>query len=239
MKEKERYIRHKNLVSEKVQEQVIAVIGAGGLGSFCIRELVSLGVKELRIIEYDKVEYSNLNRQILYKDKDVGKDKIHILEKILSEFNPQIKYRFYKTKITKENIGEILRGCTFVFDCVDNICTRKIVNEFCIKEGLNIVEGGVEKKYGFAGVFNKSSPCLNCMGYFHRDIESKKEVIVTTVAVTASFQVELFLKVLNGEEVFGRLYQLDMNSFEVEKIDFNIQQRCKWHGGDKGKKGEA
>lgn len=149
---------------ERLKESKVCVIGLGGLGSGIVYYLASAGIGTLGLIDQDLVELSNLNRQILHYEEDVGKVKtLSALEKI-TKLNPDINITQYSTRIDSSNIEAILSKYDFIVEASDNFETKFLVNDICCKLKIPFVIGGV---YQFEGqlmtVIPGESACYRCM----------------------------------------------------------------------------
>lgn len=149
---------------EKLKSSRVCVIGLGGLGSGIVYYLASAGVGFLGLMDQDKVELSNLNRQILHYEEDKGKAKtLSAVEKI-SKLNPDINIEKYSISLDSSNIEELISNYDFVVEASDNFETKFLVNDTCCKLGIPLVIGGV---YQFEGqmltVIPGQTACYRCM----------------------------------------------------------------------------
>ena len=123
---------------KKISSARVSVVGVGGLGCPLILYLANTGIGNLGLIDNDKVEVSNLNRQIIFNSTDVGKFKVVQAKKILSKINKRIKVSDYKNRLTKKNIQKILNNYDIICDCSDNFATRYLLNDYCLKKKKDI-----------------------------------------------------------------------------------------------------
>ncbi len=149
---------------KKIFSAKVLVIGAGGLGCPLILYLANSGVGNIGIIDNDKVEVSNLNRQILFTQKDVGKFKVLQAKKVIKKINKNIKVSIYKSKIDKNNITSIIKKFDIICDGTDNFKTRYLINDFCLMYKKKLISAAIS---GFDGqIFNfnfkKKTPCFRC-----------------------------------------------------------------------------
>ena len=165
-----RYSRHFLLpeVGEEGQAKLlgakILMVGAGGLGSPAAYYLAAAGVGTLGIIDNDVVDISNLQRQILHANDRVGTPKVESAKKTLEGLNPDVKVIPYQSKLTSENIMEILKDYDFVVDGCDNFPTRYLVNDACVLMGKPNVHGSIFQFEGQATVFYPGKgPCYRCL----------------------------------------------------------------------------
>jgi len=149
---------------EKLKAASILLIGAGGLGSPLGLYLSAAGVGRLGIVDFDKVDYSNLQRQILHRTKDVGRSKVKSAKRRIGEVNPLVKVKTYEFPLTRDNIMKIIKKYDIVIDGTDNFQTRYLVNDACIFQNKPNVYGSVFRFDGQASVFYPGKgPCFRCI----------------------------------------------------------------------------
>ena len=139
---------------DKIAQAKVLVIGAGGLGCPALQYLAAAGVGTIGIVDFDVVEISNLQRQILYTVDDIGKSKAIIASKKIEALNPEIKINSYNYQITNKNALEILENYDIIIDGSDNFTTRYLVNDACMILGKPLIYGAVLRFEGQIGVFN-------------------------------------------------------------------------------------
>lgn len=139
-------------------------IGAGGLGSPCSLYLTAAGIKEITIIDNDTVSISNLQRQILFNETHVGKDKSETAKNVLKALNSEVKINAYKEFIDEKTIKKYMKGQDFIVDCSDNLKTKFLVNKTAIENNLRCVIAGIKDFYGQILTVNpKKSACYHCV----------------------------------------------------------------------------
>ena len=138
----------------KINAAKVLVIGAGGLGSPVIQYLAAAGVGTLAVADFDVLEIHNLNRQIIHQEKNVGKPKVTSASEFVSALNSAINLIPINTKITSENIQQILSPYDIVVDCSDNFKTRYLVNDACVLLDKILVYGSILSFEGQLAVFN-------------------------------------------------------------------------------------
>ena len=159
-REQQRYARHLILpqLGEagqlKLKAARVLVIGAGGLGSPLLQYLAAAGVGTIGIVDPDRVSHSNLQRQVLYGESDLGSLKVEAAKKRLLDLNPHIDIKTHATYFSKENALDLLAGYDLVADGTDNFPTRYLVNDACILSGLPYVYGSIFRFEGQVSVFN-------------------------------------------------------------------------------------
>lgn len=158
--EKIRYSRHLSIpeFGEKNQIQLktasILVIGAGGLGSPALLYLAGAGIGNIGIIDFDKIELSNLQRQILFNENDLGYHKSEIAANKLSQLNSDIKINYHNEQLNIDNVLNILSLYDLIIDGSDNFPTRYLVNDACVLLGKSLIHGSIYRFEGQVSVFN-------------------------------------------------------------------------------------
>lgn len=183
---------------ENLKQAKVVIAGAGGLGSPAAIYLTAAGVGTIRIIDHDKVELSNLNRQILHWDKDVGRDKVESAREKLSPLNWNVRIETVKETITEANVSHLIGGFDVVVDAMDNLPTRFVLNKAAVENRIAFVHGAV---YGLEGrvmtVLPGRSACLRCV-YRGLIPPQKFPVIGVTPAVIGCIQATEAIKYITG-----------------------------------------
>lgn len=169
-KEKYRYSRHLLLdkVGERGQQKLkaakVLVIGAGGLGCPVLQYLTAAGVGTIGIIDFDKVDETNLQRQILFTINDIGKNKAIAAKERLKQLNPFVQFDVFAEKLTVKNALSIFKHYDVVVDGTDNFSTRYLVNDACVITEKPLVYGAIYKFEGQVSLFNyKNGPSYRCL----------------------------------------------------------------------------
>lgn len=153
----------------RLKEASVAVVGAGGLGVPVLQYLVAAGVGRVGIVEMDRVELSNLHRQVLYATEDVGKPKALAAKERLLALNPLVRIEAHPVRLTSENALEILKDYEVLVDASDNFPTRYLVNDAAVLLGKPLVFGAVYQFDGQVAVFHhptaegEMGPCYRCL----------------------------------------------------------------------------
>jgi adenylyltransferase/sulfurtransferase len=148
----------------KLKQARVLLIGTGGLGAPLGLYLAAAGVGRLGLVDFDVVDFTNLQRQVTFSSRDVGRPKIEAARERLSALNPDIEIVAHETKLTSENAMEILRGYDFIADGTDNFPTRYLVNDACVLLGKPYVYGSIFRFEGQASVFaTPEGPCYRCL----------------------------------------------------------------------------
>jgi MoaD family protein len=166
----QRYSRHLILPEvgmdgqKKLKAGSVLCIGAGGLGSPAALYLAAAGVGRLGIVDFDAVDASNLQRQILHGTPDVGRSKLQSAKDRLTALNPEVRVDTFETRLTSANALELFKGYDVVLDGTDNFATRYLVNDACVLLGIPNAYGSIFRFEGQASVFaTKGGPCYRCL----------------------------------------------------------------------------
>ena len=138
----------------KIKQARVLVIGAGGLGCPVLQYLAAVGVGNIGIVDFDKVEVHNLHRQILYTENQVGAYKSTTAKAILENLNPNINIQSFEEKLTLKNAKNIIANFDYVVDGSDNFSTRYTINDTCVALNLPLIYGSIFKFEGQIAVFN-------------------------------------------------------------------------------------
>lgn len=164
-----RYIRHLILPEIGIEGQDILrkskvlCIGTGGLGSSALIHLACAGVGFLGLVDFDSVDITNLNRQIMFNFTDVGKSKVLCASDYLKKLNPELNIKVYESKFSFLTCFDIMKGYDIVLDCSDNLETRFLINDVAIKLDIPMVHGSVFGFEGYVGIFLRSGACYRCL----------------------------------------------------------------------------
>jgi molybdopterin-synthase adenylyltransferase len=196
----------------KLKSARVVVAGVGGLGGYSSLSLASAGVGHLTVIDDGLVELSNLNRQVLYRDGDLGKAKADIALERLSQVNPLIEIISMRVKITGENARGLISGADVVVDGMDNFPGRMALNAVCFKKGVPFVYGGI---YGLKGMVTTiipgKTPCLACMTSLPPGVQEGVPVLGAIPALIGSIQALETVKLITGigRPLAGKLLSFD------------------------------
>jgi molybdopterin/thiamine biosynthesis adenylyltransferase/rhodanese-related sulfurtransferase len=149
----------------KLLNAKVLLVGAGGLGSSAALYLAACGVGTIGVVDYDRVDLSNLNRQVIHGTDDVGKLKVESAKAAIERINPDVKVVLFAERFTPENALHIINDFDIVMDATDNIDTKFLLNDACWFSGKPYVYGGAVEFHGQAGVFwpKERGPCLRCL----------------------------------------------------------------------------
>ena len=221
------------LGQKKISLSKVLIVGMGGLGCPVALYLSSLGIKNIGIIDHDSVDFSNLNRQILFNTRDIGKFKVIQAKKFLQNINKKIKINAYKKKIVKNNIQDIASKYDIICDCSDNFITRYLLNDFCLKNKKILISGAISKFEAHIFNFNffKNVPCYRCFMPKIPEQENKcdTEGILPTVAgIAGTIQAnEVVKSILNKQnELVGKMIVFNTLNLSFRKIKLTKNNNC-------------
>jgi len=202
--EKERYDRQIIMSGfgeegqEKLKKAKVIVAGGGGLGSPSSIYLAAAGVGTIRIIDHDRVELSNLNRQVLHWDKDLGRNKVDSAAEKLKQLNQGVKIEAMEETINEANVSELTAGFDVIVDAMDNLPTRYLLNKAAIEHRIPFIHGAV---YGLEGramtIIPGETACLRCV-YRGLIPQEKFPVIGVAPAVIGCIQATEVIKYITG-----------------------------------------
>jgi len=238
-----RYARHIILPEvggkgqEKLLKSKVLVIGAGGLGSPAIYYLAAAGVGTIGIVDFDVVDYSNLQRQILHNTERVGVPKVESARMTVEKLNSDVKVITYNTMINKSNIMDIIKDYDVVLDGTDNFPTRFLINDACYFLGKPLVSAAMLRFEGQISVFDyrdkENSPCYRCL-YPEPPppglVPSCQEagILGSIGGIMGCIQATEAIKVLLGigEPLVGKLLIMDALSMDFRKVKLRKDPHC-------------
>lgn len=235
-----RYSRHLILPEvgpkgqEKLKSSSVLLVGAGGLGSPLALYLAAAGVGRIGIIDFDVVDVSNLQRQIIHGTSWIGKPKLESARARLTDLNPHIQLELIEDRLTSENALELFRRYDVIADGTDNFATRYLVNDACVLTGKPNVYGSIFRFEGQISVFNyKDGPCYRCLyneppppGLVPSCAEGG--VLGVLPGVVGTLQANEVIKVLLGigEPAAGRLVMYDALKLKFRELKVRRDPNC-------------
>jgi molybdopterin/thiamine biosynthesis adenylyltransferase/rhodanese-related sulfurtransferase len=215
---------------EKLATAKVLIIGAGGLGCQVAAQLAGAGVGNLFIIDHDTVALSNLHRQILFREADIGKDKATVAKRELQAINSSISISALPARLSVSNVNDLIHGVDLVIDAADNFATSYLLSDACLTQRIALLSASVNRSFGYLGVFcgtaQKSAPSLRALFPKLPNEQLSCDTVGVTgpsVGVIASLQAQEAIKVLIGDahQLFGKLLYVDLWNYNFHCIDFN------------------
>ena len=188
---------------KKIFRAKVLIIGAGGLGCPLILYLAYSGIGNLGIADHDKIELSNLSRQVLFTKKDIGKYKVLVSKKFVEKINKKINVKTFRERVNKKNIEKIAKDYQIICDGTDNFKSRFLINDYCMKNKKILISSAINKFDGqlFAFNFRKKTPCFRCFmpEAPSEELNCESDGIMTTLAgIAGSLQAnEVIKSILN------------------------------------------
>ena len=225
------------LGQKKILNSKVLIIGMGGLGCPVAEFLTRSGVGFLGVVDHDLVSLSNIHRQTLYDEKDLGKSKVKVAKKKLNNINSKTKIDIYNFKLNKKKFIKIVKNYDYIIDSTDNFETKFLINDISLKYKKFLVTGAISKFDGHIFTFdfnNKKNPCLRC---FYQEetisddiLNCEHEGILGTIAgIIGTMQAnEILKKILNvGQNLNGFILIIDFLNLNFKKVKFNKRKKCK------------
>ena len=218
---------------EKIRNAKVCVVGAGGIGNPVITQLVAMGIGSLRIVDRDVIEVTNLHRQHLYTDDDVGKVKVEAAAERLRRINPGVQVEPVPTSVTKFTAESIVKGFDIVIDALDSVDARYALNDACIKHNIPLIYAGAIGVTGSVStILPNKSACLRCMFPELNEEEmpacSTEGVHPSILYLVAGIQVSEAVKLIMGKEptLANKLLYVDLNELSFDRIQMFKQDEC-------------
>ncbi len=212
---------------EKLSKIRVLQIGAGGLGSPFALYLVAAGIKELTILDNDVLSISNLQRQILYKESQIGIEKVLAAKESLTTLNSEVEINTFNEYVDENSIVKYIENKDFIVDCSDNFKTKFLVNEVAVKYGIKAVIAGIKDFYGqIITIDPKKTACYECV-FNKPDIVDSKEGPLPVIGVTPGIlgtlealeviKTSLGLPNLENKLLMVNLLNLMFNTIDIVK----------------------
>ena len=213
----------------KLKNTRVLVAGVGGLGSASALYLVAAGFGEVILVDKEKVELSNLNRQILHWTEDVGRHKVESAVEKLKRLNPHVKVKGLPESLNKENVFNLVSQVDLVVDGLDNWETRFLLNEACVKLNKPFIHAGV---YGMCGqlmvVIPGKTPCLRCVVSTPPPETKPLPVLGVTPGLLAMLQVMEAIKIVTGcgEPLIGKMLVFNGEDSSFYQVEVGRRKNC-------------
>ncbi len=218
-----------------LKDSSVLVVGAGGLGSPAARYLAAAGVGKIGVVDFDVVDLTNLQRQILHSTSDIGRPKADSAKETIGGINPDIEVQIFRVQLNSANAMEILAGFDIILDGTDNFPTRYLLNDACVLLGKPCVYGSVFRFEGQVSVFyaKKGGPCYRCLypappppGVVPSCAEGG--VLGVLPGIVGSLQALSTIKLVigKGETLVGKLLLFDALNMEFREVTVRKNPEC-------------
>jgi molybdopterin-synthase adenylyltransferase len=236
MKKSTRYSRQETLGiigksgQKKIETAKVTIVGTGALGTVAAELLVRAGVLNLTLVDRDFIEESNLQRQFLYDENDIGKLKAETLKNKLVKINSKVKLKAINVHLNSKNIKSTIKKPEILLDCTDNMKTRLLINDYCKKNKIEWIYAAAVRYSGNVSLISPKGPCLNCFlpNNALGGTCMEKGVLNTTTTIIAGIQVNLTLKKITKNKVnSNQLIRYNGLNNEITILKFEKRKNCK------------
>ena len=215
---------------KKILSTKILIVGVGGLGCPAAESLVRAGIGTIGLIDNDIVNLSNIHRQSLFSSKDIKKSKVSVAAKKLREINPFTKIKTYKSRLTKNNIKNIIKNYEIIIDGSDNFKTKFLINDYCIKLKKKLITGAISKFDGHVFTFDFRDKKTASLKNFYQEKKISDDilncefdgVLGTTAAIVGTTQANEALKMIMeiGQNLKNQILIIDLLNLNFRKVKF-------------------
>jgi adenylyltransferase/sulfurtransferase len=220
---------------EKLSNSKVLVVGAGGLGCPVLQYLTVAGIGKISVVEFDKVDESNLQRQVLYGTSDVGKLKSIIVKERLEHLNSNGKFEIINLRLDASNVLSIISDFDIILDATDNLETRYVINDACIMTNKTMVHGAIYKYEGMVSVFNymggPTYRCFNPSGTsesYKNPVPAQVGLLGVLPGITGTLMANEVIKIitgtgdiLSGKILIFNIFNNTFRTFAVNNIPEN------------------
>lgn len=218
---------------EKLRKAKVCVVGVGGIGNPVVTQLTAMGIGKLKIVDRDIIEISNLHRQHLYTENDLGKVKVEAAKERLEKINSSVEIEALPNSVTKYTAESIISGYDIVVDALDSIDARYALNDACIKLNIPLIYAGALGMLGsVCTIIPNKTACLRCIfpALAEDDMPtcSTEGVHPSILYLVGGIQVSEVVKIILGEKptLENKLIYVDLNDLSLEKIAVFRQEEC-------------
>lgn len=215
---------------KKIESASVVVIGMGGTGSSIAEMMVRMGVKNIKIVDDDIIEDSNLNRQAMYKESDIGLKKVDVAKAELLKINENANVDAVDQRLTLLNAESLFENSTLIMDGTDNYNARGVINSISYKLKIPWIFTAVEGTFGYVkAIIPGKTSCLSCFGYPDSGEGVSctiQGVLPSAVRAVSSIAVTSALKIMLGEETPGDLIYIDVWAPRMETMPIPRNGEC-------------
>lgn len=213
-----------------IKQKKVVIVGIGGNGSLAADLFVRLGIARLTIVDRDYVSISNIHRQILYTEKDVGEPKVEVAKRRLNDINSEVEISVVHETFDASNAERIVSSADLVFDGTDNLTTRFIINDACVKLNKPWIHTSAIETYGqVKAVIPHKTSCLRCyhsLGTTPQPSCAEVGVLSSVPSLVSAYGWTLAVRILLGKDVPGDLYYIDPWHLDFQQIRINLDENC-------------
>lgn len=213
---------------KKLKHSKVFIAGVGGLGCPVALNLTIAGVGHITICDSDTVDITNLNRQFLHQEADIGVDKTSSAQAALSALNSEVVFDAVTQKITTDNVDELVDGADIIVDCLDNFAGRFVLNQYVVRKGIPMVHGAVWGMEGRVSFFDPpATPCLACL-FPESPAQENVPVLGGVTSATGSLQAIEAIHYLagTGPTLKGRMLITDYSAMRFQELEVSRNPDC-------------
>ncbi len=241
--QKQRYLRNTilpeigELGQEKLLSAKVLVIGAGGLGSPVLLYLAAAGIGNIGVIDDDVVELSNLQRQVIHNEKNLGQKKVESAREKISDLNPDVNLKIFPKRATRESLRKICVDYDFILDATDNFPTRFVINEIAHEQKKPLIFAAVKGFLGQVSTFKsyqKNNPCYSCFNPNIVDENfslplAEKGILGSVAGTVGALQATTTIREILGigESLVGKILLFDFLQNNFRKVALKKNLSCK------------
>jgi len=214
-------------IGENGQQQLnqarVLIIGVGGLGCVLGSHLAGAGIGNIQLVDHDTIELSNLHRQTLFRENDVGHFKAEVAARELSKLNSEIDVQAFAGRLSIEKAFQMSQEVDLVIDAADNFAVSYLLSDACAELGRPLLSASVNQTYGYVGVFCQEAPSFRAVFPRLPKVQTSCDTVGVTgpsVGVVGSLQAQEAIKLLLGQSsLYGKLLYLDLWNYSQNLID--------------------
>lgn len=216
----------------KLKQSKVLLIGCGGLGHAASQYLVSSGIGQLTLVDGDKVELSNLQRQVLFRDSDRGFNKAQIAARQLKQLNPYVQIKAVEQHFSADNADALLTKADWVLDCTDNFKSRKIINKLCQQHQISLISAAAIAQQGQLMLWpfaHNLSPCYSCLFPNLTDQSgncSSLGVLAPLLGIIGSIQAMLLIQQIIQPDRQAKFWQFEGVGFRLMSYEIAASVKC-------------
>ncbi|MEZ9594422.1 molybdopterin-synthase adenylyltransferase MoeB [Shewanella sp. 10N.261.52.F9] len=219
---------------EKLKQAKVLIIGAGGLGCAASQYLAVAGAGSMTLVDFDTVEISNLQRQVLHQDANVGQAKVDSAQQSLTALNPHIEINTINAVLDDHEIEALVEQHSIIMDCTDNVAVREQLNQSCFKHKKPLISAAAIRMEGMVTVFDyqDSTPCYHCFSKLFGEQQLscvESGILAPVVGMIGCLQAVEAIKVIAnmGKTLAGRILMIDAMTMEFREMKLPKMPQCK------------
>ncbi|HIH2763634.1 MAG TPA: HesA/MoeB/ThiF family protein [Candidatus Azoamicus sp.] len=216
---------------DNIEKKKILCIGTGGLGAPVLTYLPLMGINKIGIVEFDKIDITNLNRQFIFNIKNLGEEKIIHVKKYIKNINKNITTTIYKTKLSLFNAITIIKDYDIVIDCTDNSESKMIISDTAVKLNIPVVHASIYGFEGYVSIFKKKTFCYRCLNKTYKNLEYIEYGVIGAMAgivgcIQAIETIKLLIKNKSFTTLESKIMILDFKNLNIKILNVKKDRYC-------------